>query len=155
MIELLQFVAVIERIGYVQSKIGEQASSALALSEGFRLGMKHRRAELEKMIKRSQAAFSELDTIEHYVRATKARIDEIRLQLVQELKNHDAFYLQTKKRDGHMDYSMKLMDVTAVDMVDTWEALNQQIKKLELENSKLRQQLYVNVSLICFHTLSD
>ena len=140
-----------ERLVYVHNRLGEQAKAGLNLSEGFRLGLKHRRAELEKLIKKSQAVFSELDSLEHLIRGMKSKVDDIRLQLVQELLNHDTFYTQTKKRDGHLDFCLRLTDVNAVDMLENWEMLNNRIRTLEIENSTLRQQAYLNVSFIPFH----
>jgi len=141
---------VLDRLVYVHNRLAEQAKAGLNLSEGFRLGLKHRRAELEKLIKKTHVVFSELDSLEHLLRATKSKVDDIRLELVQELLNHDSFYAQTKKRDGHLDFCLRLTDVNAVDMLENWETLNTRIRTLELENSSLRQQAYLNVSFALF-----
>lgn len=54
--------------------------------------MKHRRAELEKLTKETQSLYGKLDTIEHYVKATKAKTNEICITLAQELKSYDETY---------------------------------------------------------------
>ena len=148
----IRFAAAIERIAYTQNRVGQQAASALALSEAFRLGLKQRRTEIERLIKRTQVVYSELDSIGSLLKETRTKVDDIRLSLVQELLTHDQFYQTTKRRDGHLDFCAKLMDISAVDCTETFEVLNEKIRTLELENSRLRQQAYLNVSFILFYS---
>lgn len=135
-----------ERIGYVRNKTAEHTRIGLILSEECRLKMKEHRGSVEMLIKKAKAHYNELNTLSYYINGAMKRTTELQNDLQNYLNMHTDVYQKIRTRDGHLDFVMKLLDVTATDLGDTWNVLDEKIRNLETENKTLRERNYKLVS---------
>ena len=139
-------LAVIERLGFVQNKIVQHTKAGLMLSEDCRLKMKTHRDSVNGILTRSKRLYDELNTVQYYLNSAIKKTTEFKDDLEAHLRLHDETYNLIKRRDGHLDFVLKMMDVAAFDLRDSWDGVVEKIKGLEAENRNLRERNYQLVS---------